>query len=181
LYRQLSTLHQHSEIAAVNFDSHFVVSAAEESMGEIESVLVRENITYQKIAVSYPFHSRWIEGAKEAAMAVLGTILFRPPTIPLTCCAKAGALGVLTPEAIWSTVRQPIAFEETIGELEKSGPHHYVDVGPAGTLATFLKYALPSTSKSKSYAVLSPFGTEVKNYERLTSELASFGKSFPSA
>jgi hypothetical protein len=78
-------------------------------------------------------------------------------------------------------VRKPIEFERTIAELEKRGPRYYVDVGPAGTLATFLKYALPSTSASRMYSILSPFGTELKNYDRLTSERGLFGNPFPDA
>lgn len=82
---------------------------------------------------------------------------------------------------MWGTVRKPIEFERTIAELEKRGPRYYVDVGPAGTLATFLKYALPSTSVSKMYSILSPFGMELKNYDRLTSDRGLFGSPFPDA
>ena len=76
-------------------------------------------------------------------------------------------VDAVTPDIIWNSLRMPIEFERTVAELEKSGPHQYVDVGPAGTLATFLKYALPSASASKTHSVLSPFGAELKNYQRL--------------
>jgi hypothetical protein len=75
---------------------------------------------------------------------------------------------------IWNTVRRPIEFERTIAELEQRAPRHYIDVGPAGTLATFLKYGLPPSSASMSYPILSPFGSELKNYERLLSQRSLF-------
>jgi acyl transferase domain-containing protein len=159
LHHGLSVLRQHSDIAALNFESHFVISATDEHLGEIEAVLLREKVAFQKVAVSYPFHSRWIDGAREAALEVLGTMQYRQSKIPLIC---------------WSAVRKPIEFERTIAKLEKREPRYYIDVGPAGTLATFQKYILPSTSASKSYPILSPFGTEMKNYARLASERGLF-------
>jgi malonyl CoA-acyl carrier protein transacylase len=174
LHHGLSALRQHSDIAALNFESHFVISATDEHLGEIEAVLLREKVAFQKVAVSYPFHSRWIDGAREAALEVLGTMQYRQPKIPIICCAETDVLGALAPQTIWSSVRKPIEFERTIVKLEKRGPRCYIDVGPAGTLATFQKYILPSTSASKAYPILSPFGTEMKNYARLTSERGLF-------
>ena len=57
--------------------------------------------------------------------------------------------------------------KEAIAELESTGPYRYIDAGPAGTLATFLKYLLPKTSKSTAHAILSPFGSEQKSMEAL--------------
>jgi bacillaene synthase trans-acting acyltransferase len=180
LYRDLG-MRKNSDIAAVNFSSHFVISTTDEYLDEIESALRHENVAFQRVVVSYPFHSRWIESASEAALEVLGTMRYREATIPLVCCAEAGVVGTLTPEIMWNTVRKPIEFERTIAGLEKRGALDYVDVGPAGTLATFLKYALPPTSASKMYSILSPFGMELKNYDRLTSERGSFGNPFSDA
>jgi bacillaene synthase trans-acting acyltransferase len=181
LYRDNGMLRKNSDIAAVNFSSHFVISSTDEFLDEIEAALRLENVAFQRVAVAYPFHSRWIESAREAAMEVLATMHYRQATIPLVCCAEAGILGTLTPEMMWNTVRKPIEFERTIAELEKHGPLDYVDVGPAGTLATLLKYALPPASDSRMYTILSPFGLELKNYDRLASERGCFGNSFPDA
>ena len=167
LHRDLGVLHRNSDIAAVNFNSHFVISTTEEHIEEIKAVLLRENITFQKIAVSYPFHSRWVASARDMALETFGTLRHQRLKIPLVCCAQTSAVDAVTPDIIWNSLRMPIEFERTVAELENSGPHQYVDVGPAGTLATFLKYALPSTSASKAHSVLSPFGAELKNYQRL--------------
>jgi bacillaene synthase trans-acting acyltransferase len=176
LYRDLSVLRENSDLAAVNFASHFVISTADKHLNEIEAVLSHEKVAFQRVAVSRPFHSRWIDHTSEATLGVLGTLRYQQPMIPLICCARSAVLEAVTPESIWNSVRRPIEFERTIAELEKRGPHHYVDVGPAGTLVTFLKYALPSTSASQMHPILSPFGSELKNYERLTSERGFFRK-----
>lgn len=173
LHRDLKVLRENSEIAAVNFASHFVISTTDEHVNEIESVLLRENIVFQRIAVSWPFHSRWMDNAREATLDALGKLRYRQPIIPLICCARCAVLEAVSPESCWDSVRKPIEFARTIAELENRGPSYYVDVGPAGTLATFLKYALPSTSTSQTYSILTPFGGELRNYQRLISERSS--------
>ncbi len=171
LHRDVPVLHDHADLAAANFDAHFVISTSEEYLDEISAVLLNEDVTFQRVAVSYPFHSRWIDNVKEAALEVLGTLHYRRPSVPIVCCARTAALDAVTPECIWNTVRKPIEFERTIVELERRGSHDYVDVGPAGTLVTFLKYALPPTSASRKYPLLSPFGRELENYKKLAFEL----------
>jgi len=179
LHRDLKVLRDNSDIAAVNFASHFVISTTDGHVDEIEATLLRENIVFQRIAVSWPFHSRWIDDAREATLEVLGKLQYRQPIIPLICCARSAALEAVSPESCWDSVRNPIGFARTIAELEKRGPSYYVDVGPAGTLATFLKYALPSTSTSQTYSILTPFGGELRNYQRLISERSSLSNPPP--
>lgn len=175
LHREL--LHDISDVAAVNFDSHFVISTTAAHLDETITILNREKIVFQEIPVGFAFHSRWIDGAREAALTILRSLRYRSAGIPLICCAQAAVVGTVSPEMIWNTLRQPIEFERTVTELEQRGPQHYIDVGPAGTLATFLKYALPSSSASMSYPILSPFGSELKNYERLLSQRRLFNHS----
>lgn len=176
LHRELSTLHDYSDVAAVNFDSHFVISTIEEYVDEITSALNRNNVPFQRIPVRYPFHSRWMDAGADAAQAVFGTLTYNRPQIPIICCSRASVVEKISPATIWNAVRRPIQFQQSIAILEMSGPCRFVDIGPAGTLATFLKYALPATSGSKAYPILSPFGGELKNYERLASQRDLFGR-----
>jgi acyl transferase domain-containing protein len=177
LHHDLKVLNNNSDMAAVNFASHFVISTTEEHFDEIQAALLDENVAFQKLPVTWPFHSRWIDQGREAVLGVLEKLRYRQPAIPLICCAEAGALEAVTPESLWNSVRKPIEFERTITEFETRGPWHYVDVGPAGTLATMLKYALPSRSGSRAYPILTPFGGELRNYQRLGSEPGLRGNS----
>lgn len=81
LHGDISVLRTNSDIAAVNFDGHFVISTTDEYLDEITAVLLRENFSFQKVAVSYPFHSRWIDDAREPALAVLEMLRCRQPMI----------------------------------------------------------------------------------------------------
>ncbi|MEA2911840.1 MAG: bacillaene synthase trans-acting acyltransferase [Bradyrhizobium sp.] len=181
LHSDLSVLRENSEIAAVNFDSHFVVSTIDEHLPEIFAALDRQSVAFQRIAVSYPFHSHWIDAARDAALAILGELHYSQPRIPLVCCTGNGVLKAVAPESIWTALRRPIEFERTIAELEQGGPGEYIDVGPSSTLATFLKYVLPSTSSSRLFSIMSPLGTDLKNYARLTAERNLFGGAFSNA
>jgi len=70
-------------------------------------------------------------------------------------------------------VRRPIRFRESTARLEQRGACRYIDVGPAGTLATFLKYGLPATATSTVHSILTPFGFDQKNLAALLASVSN--------
>ena len=152
-----------SELAAINFSSHFVISARRRELAKIEAVLKQQNLSYQRLPVSFPFHSQWIEEAKAPFASFMRSIPYKPGQLPLVCCDQVATLSSLSGDYFWNVVRRPIHFRETAARLERQGPYRYIDVGPAGTLATFLKYGLPATTRSTMRAILTPFGFDQKN------------------
>ncbi len=171
LFQQNPQLHDQADLAGVNLPEHFTISAPQAHLPAIEEFLRHKNIGYGAIPVSLPFHSRWMDGAREDLLAAFGRIAFRPAARQLVCCASAGRLDALNAAAIWNIVRQPIWFQRTIANLEADGPYRYIDVGPSGTLATFLKYGLSPTSRSEVHTILSPFANELQKLEGLLSLL----------
>lgn len=161
-----------SELAGVNFSSHFVVSARRTDLAEIETILKRDEIGYQRLPVSFPFHSRWIESARAPFESFMRTVRCNAGRMPLVCCDRAVALSALPEDYFWGVVRNPIRFRETIAGLEQQGPRRYIDVGPAGTLATFLKYGLPAGSKSTVHTILTPFGVDQRNLNAVSASAA---------
>jgi bacillaene synthase trans-acting acyltransferase len=153
----------HSELASVNFDGHFTVSAPCDPLEAIEAELKRRSITCFRLPVRVAFHSRWMDGA--AAWIDQDTPRIATPSNAgpqLVCSERAEVVDAMPPDDFfWRVVRRRIRFRETIAWLESCGPHRYVDVGPAGTLATFLKYGLPRVSQSSVHAILTPFGRDV--------------------
>lgn len=160
-------LSKHSEIAGINFDTHFVVSAKRQSLQEIESGLKKRQIIYQRLPVSFAFHSRWIEQARAPFESFMQYIRCQTGRLPMMCCDQAEILAVLPVNYFWSIARNAIRFREAIQKLELQGSYRYIDVGPAGTLATFLRYSLPSTSGSTMHSILTPFGHDLKNMAAL--------------
>lgn len=156
-----------SALAAVNFATHFVVSAPTSELAAIEAVLRQRNVTYQRLPITFPFHSHWIENAKTPFTSFMESIRRREGNLPLVCCERAEVVSELSDDYFWDVVRQPMRFREATARLEQQGPRRYVDVGPAGTLATFLKYGQMMSAGSSAHAILTPFGADQKNFAAL--------------
>jgi bacillaene synthase trans-acting acyltransferase len=163
-------LSDNAELAAVNFSTHFVVSAKRSELAEIELGLKTRNVTFQQLPVSFAFHSQWVDAAKAPFEEFLHSVRVRKGQLPLLCCDRAEFLAELPQNYFWNVTRHPIRFREAIAQLERSGSYRYVDVGPAGTLATFLKYGLPPNSASKVHSILTPYGRDVQNFAALTGQ-----------
>ncbi|GFE86028.1 acyltransferase domain-containing protein [Steroidobacter agaridevorans] len=160
-------LREQSELAAINFSSHMVVSAPQAHLAPIERSLGEGEVVYQRLPVSYAFHSQWIDEARAPFESFMSSIRGTPGTLPLASCREATLLTELPNDFFWRVVREPIRFKDTIASLEQRGAHRYIDVGPAGTLATFTKYCLSSDSQSTAHAIMSPFGNERRSMAAL--------------
>ena len=162
-----------SELAAVNFSSHFVVTGKASELAEIEAELKAREIGYQRLPVTFAFHSQWIDEAKVPFVSFMRSVGRKQNRLPLVCCDQAAMVAELSGDYLWDVVRRPIRFRETIARLEREGVCRYVDVGPAGTLATFLKYQLPKTTRSTVHAILTPYGLDQKNLAAVSASCAN--------
>jgi acyl transferase domain-containing protein len=166
LYQEKFYLSQLSELAAVNFPGHFVVAGKTNALEEIKAKLSEENIVSQLLPVSFAFHSSLIDTAKADFLTSISTLSTHPARIPFISCTEAQSISP-TQTHWWDIIRKPILFQQAIQQLEDNQAMIYVDVGPSGTLATFVKYCLPATSASSSMTVLSPYGQVDKNLNQL--------------
>lgn len=166
LYHE-SFLREHSEMAGINFASHFGVSAPQANLATIESTLKQRGVIHQRLAVSFPFHSRWIDNAAAGFNSFMRSVPWRKGRLPLVCCEQAATLTELPEDFFWRVVRHPIRFREAVAHLEQRGKHRYIDVGPSGTLATFVKYGLPKSSESTAHSILTLYGQDQKNLTAL--------------
>lgn len=160
-----SGLCQLADFAGGNFDAHFVISTERGRAAAVEAELSARGVTWQKLAVSYAFHSRWIEPLRSPFEAHVRALEHLPAAIPVACCAGIELMTRLPPNHLWQVIRRPIHFQQTIEYLEEYGEYLYIDVGPSGTLATFVKYLLRHRRRSRSCAVLSPFGHDLQNFQ----------------
>ncbi|MBZ5509059.1 MAG: acyltransferase domain-containing protein [Acidobacteriia bacterium] len=159
------------ELAGVNFSSHFVVSARCAALAEIEAVLDQRNVGYQRLPVSFPFHSQWIDKAKAPFESFMRSVPRKQGRLPLACCDHSAILSGLSDDYFWSVARRPVRFRETTARLEQQGARRYIDLGPSGTLATFLKYGMPANTKSMVHTILTPFGLDQKNLAALLASI----------
>ena len=172
LYQE-DVLRNNSEIASHNFASHFVVSAPYDRFEPIEAFLRKMGVPFQRLPVTFAFHSRWIDEVESPLQSHFSSLKHQPATIPIACCAHTQIIQALPENYFWTMARKPIEFRKTIEHLESHGHYRYIDVGPAGTLATFLRYILPPTSASKMQSILTPFGRDMANLAAVTSSAGS--------
>lgn len=156
-----------AELAADNFAQHFAVAAPQARLDAIEAQLRERGIAHQRLAVSFAFHSRWIDPAQAPFETFMRGIPLGQGALPLACCEQAAVLTRLPADFFWRVVRRPILLRDTLAALERLGPHRYIDVGASGTMATFAKYALPADSRSTAHAVLTPYGQDSKQLAAL--------------
>lgn len=156
-------------ITARNFDRHVVVTGPVASVQRLQEALLRDGVVHQLLAVKYGFHTPMLEPLKSQVTGMAQKLNFSPLRIPFVSCEEGSVYDAGTPverwsQHLWSMSRQPVAFDATIKRLLEKGDFHFVDVGPSGTLSTFVKYLLSSTSASTFGDVINAFGRDQQTY-----------------
>jgi acyl transferase domain-containing protein len=167
LYSDNHELAQNSEIAALNSKSHFVIALPRTKVAETEAFLAKRKVEYQRMPVSRAYHSRWIDPARQEFSVALECVSYLQSRIPISLCWTQSSTSFVSTEALWNAIRQPIRFREAVLDMERDGPHHYIDVGTSGTLATLLRYVLPTGSRSRVHSILTPFDQCDRNLQNV--------------
>lgn len=156
-------------VTARNFDQHLVVTGPVENIQRLRETLQREGVLHQVLAVNYGFHTEMQQPLQSTLLEMAGHLDFRPLRIPFVSCCDGAVYdrdsdpGVW-PQRLWATFRNPVAFDTTVRGLLQHGDMHFVDVGPSGTLSTFVKYLVPTGSGASFSDVVNPFGRDVQTY-----------------
>ncbi|MCY8866368.1 acyltransferase domain-containing protein [Bacillus spizizenii] len=152
-----------SELISINYDSHFVISGEEENIKHIMGDLKEKQILCQLLPVSYAFHSSLIDPAESAYAEFLKSISFKNPSIPVVSSLTGSCLHEMDKHFFWNAVREPMRFREAIRYLESQHTCRYIDLGPSGTLAAFVKQLIPGDSANRCCSIMTPFHQELKN------------------
>ncbi|WP_236076177.1 ACP S-malonyltransferase [Streptomyces coffeae] len=183
LYHREPVLHQELDLAARNYDEHFVVAGPVEALERAEAFLSERQVPFQRVFVSHGFHSRLMDASRPAFEALWADADLRPPRIPLVSSATAGPLTQVTPEHLWRVARQPMEFAATVRALEPQGPHLYIDAGPSGTLHNFVRALLAARTgtRSESMPLLSQFTKDARLLTRIRDRAGAQGAPVPVA
>lgn len=156
-------------VTARNFDKHLVLTGPAPAVQRLRAELVRDGVLHQQLAVNYGFHTGMLEPLERRVVELAQGLDFKPLRIPTVSCLDGRTFDGRSdtghwPGHLWSMSRHPVAFDATIRGLLAKGDYHFVDVGPSGTLATFIKYLLPVSSGSAYGDVINPFGKDLRTY-----------------
>ena len=172
IFQNTPMLQEICELAAVNFNSHFVISVKKENTGEIEKLLDKHNICYEKLPVSHAFHSSLMDPAEESYKKVLNNLKCKVPNVYFFSSIYADILNHVPEVYFWEIARKPILFQRAIQGMRDQDDYLYLDLGPAGTLSNFVKYNLGLEKKLLAFPIITPFGNEKKNLQSIVSLLS---------
>lgn len=165
IYDEVPILHHHANLAAINNESHFVISANQEGINTVERYLRLKEITYHKLPVTIPFHSEHIELASEAVQESLSQISFKSPCLPFYSSVTGKKLEHLTAEYFWNVLKKPIHFIRALTEAVDHGGTILIDLGPSGTLANLAKAHFRNRTDISIFSILSPYTDNVRALE----------------
>lgn len=164
LHRDSALLREHSDIAAINTPASLVLALPETSRALVEDLLRADKVNFQRMAVSRPFHSRWID---DAAPSSPWLDALAAPGMPWYCGTHAGLVDAPGPDYLWNVVRQPIQLVTTVHGMEATAAFDYLDLSPSGTLAVVLKYLLAPQSPAAYTHVMSAFGSDLERFGKV--------------
>lgn len=156
-------------LASRNFSNNFVVSGSEAKIDQLQKKLVQQNIASQKLSVKYGFHTCMMDPMEKAFYAIAKKINYHSPTIPIISMKTGLQIDYINEDYLWKVIRECVEFESTVKKLMDNGDYIFIDVGPSGTLSTFVKYLSSDKFNSVTYETINPFGRDLQTLEKLKS------------
>ncbi|MFI1920516.1 type I polyketide synthase [Nocardia sp. NPDC020380] len=141
----LGALEGHAEsvsIAALNGPASTVISGAEESVSEIESILAAGGVKTTRLRVSHAFHSPLMEPMLDAFREVARSVRYSAPHIPIVSNVSGtiAADGDPTDPEYWVRhVRAAVRFADGIRAAVTAGAELFVEVGPDRVLSAMAR------------------------------------------
>ena len=161
-------------VAGINYNNHFVVTGEVEELERLKLFLDKQNITSQILPVTHGFHSHLMDGIEADFKEYIQGLSFGSMQIPIISPVKKKLLrrDDLITDYYYNIVRLPVDFKTTIEQWERSGNYTYIDVGPSGTLANFVKQIVnKNSSSSMALPSLNMFGKDMESILKLQKTL----------
>lgn len=173
LLRTHAALFRRCWVTGRNFANNFVVSGRFADIEVLQSTLEKKNILCQRLPVNYGVHTELMDPVEEPSRRIFGALSLAPPQIPMISSASTGPLGSMSPDNLWAAMRRPVEFSRTVEKIIVEGDATFIDLGPSATLATFVKYLLPSGSGSTQLSTINRFGNDLKSMTEFQSQMTS--------
>ncbi|MEV6863864.1 type I polyketide synthase [Streptosporangium subroseum] len=132
------------DVAAVNGQASVVVSGVESDIERIAEPAAERGWKTNRLRTSHAFHSRLMEPMVAAFRAVVETLSFAEPAMPVisTVTGRPVTPGQWSDPEYWvEQVRRPVRFADAIGALDGIGT--FVELGPDGVLTAMTQQLRP--------------------------------------
>lgn len=155
-----------------NFIGHYTLSGDTTNLHQFEVELQRQSVQFVRLNVAHPFHSNLMDSIKNEYLQLLSYYsLQEAKDVSFISGIYKKEMFTVEAEYFWDVTRNYTNFSDTIMNLEEKGRNYYLDLGPSGTMATFIKYSLSDSSLSKVFSIMSPFHQDLRNFNHFTKQL----------
>lgn len=161
-----------------NFPQSFVMTGPAAGAALLREELRKRSIVFQQLPVNYGFHTAMIDPIEAEFRREIAGTAFLPFRIPVVSAWRCGPAAHAGGDYCWDAVRRPVDFGTTVLRLAGDGGCAFVDCGPSGTLATFVKYLLPPDASSRPLQAMNQYGKDLGSLDKLR---ASFPASSPAS
>jgi acyl transferase domain-containing protein len=132
----------------------------------------------QALPVRHALHSAAIDGIEHHFLAHANTVEFAPLRVPIYSPTHGGWLERVDANSLWRALRAQIDFRSAIETLDEQSAL-FVDLGPSGTLAGFVRHHFDHAAAERSsgrlaersVVALNRFGRSLESLARLLGQL----------
>lgn len=171
LYKNVSWIHDNSEMVSIIDQNQFVISGYSKKIDLIRRHLHEKKVVCQRLTVDYGFHADCIDKIHNEYTDFLQTKKYKSPSIPYISCMKGDEVNEADSRFLWEVVRSRIKFQEALMFLEHIGTHIYIDVGPSGSMANYVRRNHIVEGEKRIYSIMTPFQQENKYLQHIEDNL----------
>jgi malonyl CoA-acyl carrier protein transacylase len=128
-------------IANDNAPDQLVLSGAVGALDRAEELLKERGIRAKRLPVAGAFHSPLMEPAIEPFRAVVESVEFAEPSVPVMSCVTAQPFEDI-PGQLVRALTEPVRWLEVVRALEARGVDGFVETGPGNILTNLVKKSL---------------------------------------
>jgi malonyl CoA-acyl carrier protein transacylase len=165
-----AALYAGTTLASRNFEQNFVVSGARETLAALKRRLDEQGVVAQRLPVAQGFHSPGIDAIESPFKRFVDGIALQPPQLPIYSASCGGAPQHLDTNHFWNAIRARADFCRAVDAVVADGPCRFVDLGPSGTLATFIKHGYGG--RIAQAPAINQFGRNLQSVSKLFTDLS---------
>ena len=128
-------------IANDNAPDQLVLSGAVDALDSAEAELKERGIRGKRLPVAGAFHSPLMEPAVEPFRAVVESIEFAEPRVPVMSCVTAEPFEDV-PSQLVRALTEPVLWLKVVRALDARGVTEFVETGPGTVLTNLVKKSL---------------------------------------
>jgi malonyl CoA-acyl carrier protein transacylase len=162
-------LYAGTTLASCNFEQNFVVSAPRETLAALKRRLDEQGVVSQLLPVAQAFHSSGIDAIESPFKRFVGGIALQAPRLKVYSASCGGVPQRLDTQHFWNVIRTRADFCCAVDAAVADGPCRFVDLGPSGTLATFIKHGYGG--RIAQAPAINQFGRNLQSVSRLFTDL----------